>query len=181
MANLAALGAMVVPVGWIGTDLSGDELVTTTGPPDATRTPWSATLAPERPKTRIVAGGRHGGVLDAAPPPRRPAGHGAPDAAAEDDLVQRIEHLAVGYDGFVLSDYGTVLLHGRSAGTVMRLAENRYVGLDSRHRLLDYTGVSAATPNLEDGRRGLGAWGRNEAGIRGGRDTFAHRTWGRGL
>src|SRR4028119_616901 len=27
VANLAALGATVVPAGWIGTDLSGDELV----------------------------------------------------------------------------------------------------------------------------------------------------------
>ena len=48
-------------------------------------------------------------------------------------------------DGFVLSDYGQGTLTRRIAEAVMRLAEGRYVGLDSRHRLLDYPGISAAT------------------------------------
>jgi rfaE bifunctional protein kinase chain/domain len=92
-------------------------------------------------------------------------GTGAPDAAAEGDLMRRIEHLADEVDGFVLSDYGQGTLTRNVVGTVMHLAEGRYVGLDSRHRLLDYTGVSAVTPNLEEAAEASGLRLDNMAGI----------------
>jgi rfaE bifunctional protein kinase chain/domain len=68
-------------------------------------------------------------------------------------------------DGFVLSDYGQGTLTRRIAEAVVRLAEGRYVGLDSRHRLLDYAGVSAATPNLEEAAEASGLGLQDEAGI----------------
>ncbi len=78
------------------------------------------------------------------------------DAAAEGELVRYIELLADEADGFVLSDYGQGTVTQAVAGTVIRLAEGRYVGLDSRHRLLDYPGVTAATPNLEETEEATG-------------------------
>ena len=166
VANLAALGATVVPAGWIGTDLGGDELVKVLGSAgcdtDAViRDPRARTVT----KTRIVAGGTHGGGLGQHLLRVDQLGPGAPDAAAEYELVRRIEDLAGLVDGFVLSDYGQGTLTRTVAGTVMRLAQGRYVGLDSRHRLLDYRGVSAATPNLEEAAEASGLELEDEARI----------------
>jgi rfaE bifunctional protein kinase chain/domain len=116
-------------------------------------------------KTRIVAGGTHGGGLGQHLLRVDRLGTGAPDAAAEGELVRRIEHLADEVDGFVLSDYGQGTVTSRVAGAVMQLAEGRYVGLDSRHRLLDYPGVTAATPNLEETEEAAGLRLRSEAEI----------------
>jgi rfaE bifunctional protein kinase chain/domain len=166
VANLAALGARVLPVGWIGTDLSGGELskiLNSTGceTDGVLRDPAARTIT----KTRIVAGGTHGGGLGQHLLRVDQLGTGAPDVAAEGDLMRRIEHLAYGMDGFVLSDYGQGTLTRNVAGMVMRLAEDRYVGLDSRHRLLDYPGVSAATPNLEEAAEASGLRLDEETGI----------------
>jgi D-glycero-beta-D-manno-heptose-7-phosphate kinase len=166
VANLATLGATVVPAGWIGTDLSGDELSKILGSAGCEmdgvlRDPAARTVT----KTRIVAGGTHGGGLGQHLLRVDQLGTGGPDAVAEGELVQRIERLASEIDGFVLSDYGQGTLTGRVAGTVMRLAEDRYVGLDSRHRLLDYAGISAATPNLEEAAEASGLGIEDEAGI----------------
>lgn len=166
VANLAALGATVVPAGWIGTDLSGDELVkilSSTGCDTGAvvRDPSARTVT----KMRIVAGGTHGGGLGQHLLRVDQPGTGAPGAAAEDELARRVEDLADGMDGFVLSDYGQGTLTRRIAEAVMRFAEGRYVGLDSRHRLLEYAGVSAATPNLEEAAEASGLGVENEAGI----------------
>jgi D-glycero-beta-D-manno-heptose-7-phosphate kinase len=166
VANLAALGATVVPAGWIGTDLSGDKLVKILGSTgcdtgSVVREPSARTVT----KTRIVAGGTHGGGLGQHLLRVDQLGTGAPGAGAEDELARRVEHLAGEMDGFVLSDYGQGTLTRRIAEAVMRLAEDRYVGLDSRHRLLDYPGVSAATPNLEEAAEASRLGVQDEAGV----------------
>ena len=166
VANLAALGATVVPAGWIGTDLSGDELAKILGSTGCdtgavVRDPSARTVT----KTRIVAGGTHGGGLGQHLLRVDQLGTGAPGATAEDELAWRVEDLGCAMDGFVLSDYGQGTLTRRITEAVMCLAEDRYVGLDSRHRLLDYPGVSAATPNLEEAAEASGLRVEDEAGI----------------
>jgi len=166
VANLAALGAEVIPAGWIGSDENGDELLkilsrTGCSTDSVVRDPVARTVT----KTRIVAGCTHGGGLDQHLLRVDRLGTGAPDAAAEGELVRRIEHLADEADGFVLSEYGQGTITQGVAGAVMRLAEGRYVGLDSRHRLLDYPGVTAATPNLEETEEVTGLRLRSEAEI----------------
>ncbi len=166
VANLAALGAEVISAGWIGTDGSGDELLkilnrTGCSTDAVVRDPEACTVT----KTRIVAGSTHGGGLDQHLLRVDRLGTGTPDAAAEGELIRRIEHLADGVDGFVLSDYGQGTLTQVVAGAVMRSAEGRYVGLDSRHRLLSYPGVTAATPNLEETEEATGLRLRSGAEI----------------
>jgi D-glycero-beta-D-manno-heptose-7-phosphate kinase len=166
VANLIALEAEVVPLGWIGTDRSGDELLKLVSrigcSTDAVvRDPVARTVT----KTRIVAGGTHGGGLGQHLLRVDQLGTGAPDAAAEGELVRRIQRLADGMDGFVLSDYGQGTVTRTVAGSVMRLAEGRYVGLDSRHRLLDYRGATAATPNLDETEEATGLRLRSETEI----------------
>ena len=166
VANLAALGAEVVPAGWIGADENGDELLKILNrsgcPTNAiVRDSTACTVT----KTRIVAGGTHGGGLGQHLLRVDRLGAGAPDATSEGELVRRVERLAEEVDGFVLSDYGQGTVTRQVAASVMRLSEYRYVGLDSRHRLLDYPGVTAATPNLEETAEAVGARLENRADI----------------
>ena len=166
VANLAALGASVVAAGWIGADPEAEELLkllTSIGCETGAviRDPKTRTVA----KTRIVAGGTHGGGLGQHLLRVDRLGIGSPDDAGESELVDQVERLARGVDGFVLSDYGQGTLTRMVAGAVMRLAEGRYTGLDSRHRLLDYPGVTAATPNLEEAAEASGLPLKDEDGI----------------
>lgn len=166
VANLAALGAQVIPAGWIGTDETGDELLkilSRTG--CSTDAVVRDTKARTVTKTRIVAGGTHGGGLGQHLLRVDQLGTGAPDATAEGELLRRIESYGDVVDGFVLSDYGHGAVTSRVAGAVMHLSEGRYVGLDSRHRLLDYPGVTAATPNLEETEEAAGLRLRSEAEV----------------
>jgi D-glycero-beta-D-manno-heptose-7-phosphate kinase len=166
VANLAALGGQVIPAGWIGTDETGDELLkilSRTG--CSTDAVVRDTKARTVTKTRIVAGDTHGGGLGQHLLRVDQLGTGAPDATAEGELLRRIESYGDVVDGFVLSDYGHGAVTSRVAGTVMHLSEGRYVGLDSRHRLLDYPGVTAATPNLEETEEAAGLRLRSEAEV----------------
>ncbi len=173
VANLTALGAEVIPAGWIGADENGDELLkilaqTGCSTEAVVRDPTACTVT----KTRIVAGGTHGGGLGQHLLRVDRLGAGAPDAAAEGELVRSIRHLADVVDGFVLSDYGQGAVTRTVAGEVMRIAEGRYVGLDSRHRLLDYPGVTAATPNLEEAQEATGLLLRRKVEIEAAGETL---------
>ena len=166
VANLATLGAEVVPAGWIGADGPGDQLVKILNAAGCAtdgvlRDPTARTVT----KTRIVAGGTQGGGLGQHLLRVDQLGTGAPDEKAENKLVKNIEQRANEVDGFVLSDYGHGAVTPRVAGAVRRLSEGRYVGLDSRHRVLSYPGVTAATPNLEETAEATGLDLENETEI----------------
>jgi rfaE bifunctional protein kinase chain/domain len=166
IANLTALGAEVVPVGWMGVDGPGDQLVKILQAAGCAidgvvRDPTARTVT----KTRIVAGGTQGGGLGQHLLRVDQLGAGAIGERAESELVRNVEQRAHGIDGFVLSDYGHGAVTPRVAETVMRLSEDRYVGLDSRHRVLSYPGVTAATPNLEETAEAVGLGLGHEAGI----------------
>ena len=166
VANLAALGAKVVPAGWIGADIPGDQLAKLLNAADCVtdgviRDPTARTVT----KTRIVAGGTQGGGLGQHLLRVDQLGAGALGEKAENELVKNIEQRADEVDGFVLSDYGHGAVTPRVAGAVMHLSEDRYVGLDSRHRVLSYPGVTAATPNLEETAEATGLGLGSEAGI----------------
>ena len=166
VANLVSLGAEAVPVGWIGDDPNGDELLkllwrmgcSTDG---VVRDCETRTVT----KTRIVAGGTHGGGLGQHLLRVDQLGSGLPGRAAEDELLGRVGELAAGVDGFVLSDYGHGTLTPGVARAATGLADGRYVGLDSRHRLLEFPGVTAATPNLEETTEAAGMRVADEADV----------------
>ncbi len=166
VANLVSLGAEVVPAGWIGDDPNGDELLKILwrmGCPTQAivRDKETRTVT----KTRIVAGGTYGGGLGQHLLRVDQLGSGAPGREAEEEILRRVREHDGGIDGFILSDYG----HGTLTRTVARavggLADGRYVGLDSRHRLLDFPGVTAATPNLEETAEAAGLRIADEAGV----------------
>lgn len=166
VANLVSLGAEVVPAGWIGDDPNGDKLLKILWrmhcPTQAiVRDAETRTVT----KTRIVAGGTYGGGLGQHLLRVNQLGSGAPGREAEEELLRRIREHDGGIDGFILSDYGHGTLTPTVARAVSGLANGRYVGLDSRHRLLSYPGVTAATPNLEETAEAAGLALKDEAEI----------------
>jgi len=166
VANLTALRAAVVPVGWIGADGTGDQLVKILNAAGCVSDGVVRDLTTRTvTKTRIVAGGTHGGGLGQHLLRVDQLGAGASGERAESELVRNIEQRADEVDGFVLSDYGHGAVTPRVAETVLRLSEDRYVGLDSRHRVLSYPGVTAATPNLEETAEATGLELGDEAEI----------------
>jgi D-glycero-beta-D-manno-heptose-7-phosphate kinase len=147
--NLAALGVKVLPVGVVGDDEAGELLlaklrekkIRTSG---ITRIKGHVTTT----KTRILAGMSHTSRqqvvrVDREPTPI-PDGH-----AALTKLMKAAREFNHASHALLISDYGygaatpNLLARIKSNGG----RENKPITLDSRFRMLGYSGVTAATPN----------------------------------
>ncbi len=150
IANIAALGGRPLPLGIVGEDASGRELIAdlaargieTSGilVRDGYRTPT---------KVRILGGGRHAIKQQIV------------RYDIEDSLVLRddekrrfIERLATWPQEAriaLLSDYGYGTVEPSFASELAaQMGEGRTVLLDSRYRVGSFTGIDAATPNEEE-------------------------------
>jgi D-glycero-beta-D-manno-heptose-7-phosphate kinase len=146
--NVHALGARVLPIGVIGRDGAGEELLAlfrAAGIPtdgivieDGRTTPM---------KTRIMAGGYQATRQQVVRLDREPTGD--PQPVTEDTLLARLTALPPRLDAIVISDYGYGTVTPRifdEIKTVGRRA-NAIVSVDSRYQLPRFTGATAATPN----------------------------------
>jgi len=146
--NLAALGARVVVVGWIGGDASGREIrerlraagIDTAG---LLVHPTASTIV----KTRVVAGAVHTALQQVVRIDR-----GDPfvlGRAERADLRSALTRASRDAAAIVLSDYGYDSVTPALAQTwISRWRQRRrVVGLDARYRLAEYRGVTLATPN----------------------------------
>ncbi len=149
-ANVRALGGIPVPVGATGADEAGRTLreafralgIETSGLVEA---PGYHTPT----KTRILGGAPHAikqqivryDVEDTLPS----------DAGSAASLADRLSAAARGAHGAILSDYGYGAI-SPEAVPLLRTAldPGTRICVDSRHRLADYAGVDAATPNEEE-------------------------------
>jgi len=146
--NLADLGVTVLPVGVVGEDESGRELL------HAFRQKHISITAIRRikghhtvTKTRVLAGTTHSPRQQVIRIDREPE---APlDRSAIRDLVIKARGYVRASDALMISDYG----YGAATPQIFDLIRSRAsfnnvpVTLDSRYRALAYTGVTAATPN----------------------------------
>jgi len=146
--NVKALGARVLPVGVVGRDQAGDELL---GLLRASGIPADGVVVePGRitpMKTRIMAGGYQATRQQVVRIDREPAGEPAP--TTEDALLARLSSLAPHADAIVVSDYGYGTVTPRVFEQVRAVAHarNAIVSVDSRYDLPRFTGATAATPN----------------------------------
>ncbi|MGH7311969.1 MAG: bifunctional heptose 7-phosphate kinase/heptose 1-phosphate adenyltransferase, partial [Candidatus Rokuibacteriota bacterium] len=146
--NIHALGARVLPVGVIGRDRAGEELVAlfhAAGVP----TDGIVTEAgrPTPVKTRIMAGGYQATRQQVVRLDREPTEE--LDPTSEDGLLGRLTSLAAHADAIVLSDYGYGTLTPRLYERIRSIARRRTIIItaDSRYDLPRFGGVTAATPN----------------------------------
>ena len=146
--NLAALGALVRVVGWVGADDAGHELrrllanagIDTDGLLEHDH-------APTIVKTRVVAGDTHTARQQVV---RIDRGARFPAALAARRVMAAAARAAA-HDAraVVLSDYGYDSVTPEGARALIRTWRRAGVtiGLDARYRLASYRGVTLATPN----------------------------------
>ncbi|MBZ5569489.1 MAG: bifunctional hydroxymethylpyrimidine kinase/phosphomethylpyrimidine kinase [Acidobacteriia bacterium] len=155
--NLAALGVTVLPVGVIGDDAPGRLLlrafrqkrISTSG---ILRLKGYTTVT----KTRILAGMTHTARQQVVRVDREPERE--LDFMHQQDLVASANRFLRASDALLISDYGygsatpQMLKDLRSRGAIQDIP----VTLDSRYRLLQYAGATAATPNEPEVEQALG-------------------------
>ena len=147
--NLAALGVNVLPVGVVGDDEAGclliehlkEHRISTSG---IQRLKGHTTTT----KTRILAGMSHTSRQQVVRVDREPEPLGELHPALL-GLVNAAREYATASDALLVSDYGygaatpRLLTFVKSNGCLA----NKPITVDSRYRLLEYEGVTAATPN----------------------------------
>ena len=147
--NLASLGVNVLPVGVIGDDEPGSLLLEKFHekkiPVGGIQRLQGHTTTT---KTRILAGMSHTSRQQVVRVDREPEPLGEMHPALL-NLVNAAREYATASDAMLVSDYGygaatpRLLTFVKSNGCL----ENKPITVDSRYRILDYEGATAATPN----------------------------------
>ncbi len=155
--NLAELGVNVLPVGVIGDDEVGRLLLKVFR---HKRIPLSGVLKDKSyttvTKTRILAGMTHTARQQVVRVDREP--ETAPNHHLRRELVLAAREYARASDALLISDYG----YGAASPAILNAIRERGrldgvpVILDSRYRMLEYSGAIAATPNEPEVEAALG-------------------------
>jgi rfaE bifunctional protein kinase chain/domain len=144
--NLIAVGASVYPVAAVGDDESGGRLLglfdrNTVDVRGILRRRGQITAT----KTRIMAGDDHTTKQQVIRVDREDA---RPLTVTEERKVcQYLNGIEEKVDGLLISDYGHHFLTPGIVRWVRKVALKKIVVVDSRHNLMDFGGVTAATPN----------------------------------
>jgi rfaE bifunctional protein kinase chain/domain len=155
--NLADLGVNVLPVGVVGDDEPGRLLLKAFR---HKRIPLSGVLKDKSyttvTKTRILAGMTHTARQQVVRVDREPETE--PNRHLKRELVLAAREYARASDALLISDYG----YGAASPAILNAIRERGrldglpVMLDSRYRLLQYSGAVAATPNEPEVEAALG-------------------------
>jgi rfaE bifunctional protein kinase chain/domain len=146
--NVHALDARVTPVGVIGPDGAGEELLALFRGAGIVTDGIVVEGGHTTPmKTRIMAGGYQATRQQVVRVDREPSGELQP--TTEDALLARLTALGPRIDAIVISDYGYGTVTPRIFEHVKTIARsaNAVVSVDSRYQMPRFTGVTAATPN----------------------------------
>ncbi|MEO8382927.1 MAG: PfkB family carbohydrate kinase [Acidobacteriota bacterium] len=164
--NIHALGGLPIPVSVLGDDPSGRALLTRLGEQSID---CSGILVADRyetpTKVRILGGMPHASR-------QQIVRYDIEDTfEMRDDELQRFagllrEQISTCHAALV-SDYGYGVARPQLVSTLTRHAHGKPVTLDSRYNLLDYPGVTAATPNEEEAAAAAGTslWNGEEEKI----------------
>ena len=146
--NLVALGAHVSLISVTGSDESGNELRAKL---EAAGVDISGVIVSEKVQTttkvRILAGQSHSSKQQVI----RIDYEGAPlnDEEIRSAILDRVEHALRGANACVISDYNYGIVDARAAELIRKTADVPVL-VDSRFRLSEFTGFTAATPNEEE-------------------------------
>jgi D-glycero-beta-D-manno-heptose-7-phosphate kinase len=155
--NLADLGVNVLPVGIVGHDEAGRLLLSAFR---HKRISVSGVLRDRSyttvTKTRILAGMTHTSRQQVVRVDREPEAE--PNRHLKRELVLAAREYARASDALLISDYG----YGAASPAILNVIRERGrldsvpIILDSRYRMLQYSGVAAATPNEPEIEEALG-------------------------
>jgi len=155
--NLADLGVNVLPVGIVGDDEPGHLLLKAFR---HKRIAVSGILKDKShttvTKTRILAGMTHSARQQVVRIDREP--EAAPNSHFTRELILSAREYSRASDALLVSDYG----YGAASPAILSAIRAKAglrgipVTLDSRFRMLEYTGVTAATPNEPEVEAALG-------------------------
>jgi rfaE bifunctional protein kinase chain/domain len=151
--NLADLGVNVLPVGIVGNDDAGRLLLRSFR---HKRVPVTGILKdrnyPTVTKTRILAGMPHTWRQQVVRVDREP--DAMPDRRIGRTLAFAAREYLRASDALLVSDYG----YGAATPWILNASDPGSVPvvLDSRHRMLEFSGVTAATPNEAEVEEALG-------------------------
>jgi rfaE bifunctional protein kinase chain/domain len=155
--NLADLGVSVLPVGIVGDDEPGRLLLRAFR---HKRIPVSGVLKEKNyttvTKTRILAGFAHTAGQQVVRLDREPAD--GPNSHLRRELVLAAREYTRASDALLVSDYG----YGAATPALLNVIREKRgldkvpVTLDSRHRMLEFSGITAATPNEAEVEEVLG-------------------------
>src|SRR5215213_3932204 len=152
--NLVSLGARVSLISLTGADEPGSELRSKL---EAAGVDVNGVLVSEKVQTttkvRILAGHSHSSKQQVI----RIDYDGAPvnDAEIRAALVNKLEKAVTGADAVVISDYNYGVVDGQVIEAIRKV--DVPVLVDSRFRLAEFTGFTAATPNQEEVENLIGA------------------------
>jgi rfaE bifunctional protein kinase chain/domain len=151
--NAAALGAQVTACGFVGDDPAGAALLEALmqagiDVEHITRRSDGATPV----KTRVMAGGQHTARQQILRIDHETAWL---QSTASSDIAGTIGELAADADAVMISDYGLETVCAAAAREWIATAPGLPIVLDSRHRLLEFAGVTAATPNEGEAEEAL--------------------------
>ncbi len=153
--NIHSLGGIPLPVGVVGDDEMGIRLleimegkgIDTSG---VVVVPGWRTVT----KTRILAGGHHTVKQQVVRIDKEPRGE-VPSAVVEEVEARFLER-ADQVDAIMVSDYGYGVISPRFFRLLPSWVERCPVTVDSRYRVLEFKGVTAATPNEPETAAALG-------------------------
>jgi rfaE bifunctional protein kinase chain/domain len=165
-SNVLSLGGRPIPVGVVGQDTAGETLIDIFARAGVDTRGIAVEPGYETPvKTRVLAALPHSRPQQVVRIDRGTI-HTV-EAAAARRAVERAAALVPGAGALLLSDYGYDLVRPDLTTGIIQAARSggKPVTCDSRHRVREFAGVSAATPNLEEAEEILG-WKLEDDGTR---------------
>jgi len=174
--NIAAMGGSALLASVIGRDEAGRRMLKAlhkrVNPRPVIRSPRRGTTI----KTRILAGGIHSAKQQVVRIDR--LGGGSVDKTSRDAFFRGAVAVALRSDAVLVSDYGGGLVSpavvSRMRAELKRAEHPIPILVDSRYRLLNYTDLTACTPNESEVEQALGIRINDDARVleRAGRDVL---------
>jgi len=144
--NLLTLGAVPLPVGFVGKDASGEILLKQLSEKGISTDNLVMTDCFKTPlKSRILSGGDNTKKqqilrIDTLPPD-------AISERAQKKLAKALFSVLADSDLLIMSDYLAKTVTAKIFKNIRETFPDKVIALDSRHNLLDFPGVTLATPN----------------------------------
>ena len=150
--NLAGVGAKVFPVGILGNDRLGKELLNHLRNRRVNLDAMVVSnIVNTTSKTRIMAGDDHTSKqqvirIDKINQEVNPS-------RLQENVYRNFKTTAEKVDAVIVSDYGYGVVSRRIAGELEEMARQKIVVVDSRYQLMRFRGVTAVTPNQSEAER----------------------------